>query len=91
MKEINELKTFLKNKEAFKRKFHFFDIKVHKEYGDDFFHELIKEQNWSIDSKKDLIFLFCFEFFKIQLRIEMLSIFIFSLVSLSISSTLVYL
>jgi len=74
MKEINELKTFLKNKEAFKRKFHFFDIKVHKEYGDDFFHELIKEQNWSVDSKKDLIFLFCFDFFQEYVVNQLISI-----------------
>lgn len=74
MKEINELKTFLKNKESFKRKFHFFDIKVHKEYGDDFFHELIKEQNWIVDSKKDLIFLFCFEFFQEYVVNQLISI-----------------
>ena len=74
MKEINELKTFLKNKESFKRKFHFFDIKVHKEYGDDFFHELIKEENWSVDSKKDLIFLFCFEFFQEYVVNQLISI-----------------
>jgi hypothetical protein len=72
MKEIDDLKKISTNCDSFRGEYEFYDLKVKKEYGDDYFAELVQELNWSEDDIEILKFWYCLIFFdeKIKLRIS---------------------
>ena len=68
MKEISKLKSISINCDLFRREYEFNDIKVKKEYGDDYFAELVQELKWSDDDIGILKFWCCMEFFQEKIK-----------------------
>ncbi len=63
MKEIQELKILSIDTTAFRRGYEFQDIKIHKDYGNDYFDELIKELSWERENIQTLKLWMCRTYF----------------------------
>jgi hypothetical protein len=63
MKEIQELKTLSLDPIAFRRAYEFNDLKVQKDYGDEYFDELITELSWRQETKSILKLWMCISYF----------------------------
>jgi hypothetical protein len=63
MKEIQELKILSIDTTAFRRGYEFQDIKIHKDYGDDYLDELITELSWERENIQTLKLWMCRTYF----------------------------